>query len=74
MTDTLTVCHVKGSLGNGYMLHGIRARDEIIAEARKHAQYVKDQADILLNTPDDELECLIVRGSVVQRVIRELKP
>jgi hypothetical protein len=72
VSEIMTVAHVPGLFGSGYMDYGRMSRAEIIARAKGLAESEMEKYRRLLATPDDAFEVRIVRGKNVQHLIERL--
>lgn len=72
MTDYFTKVE-----GGGYLCRGQLSRAEALAETRRFAEYHRAKYAAIcehLSKPDAELTVSVVRGSVREKLIRELLP
>ena len=58
----------------GWLSNGAVTREAAIEDARRHYRHQLEIAETFLDTPDSLLEVAVVRGSVSEKVVRELPP
>lgn len=74
VSEIFTVASLRGHPGSGLMERGRLPRNVIIAHLRAYYLRQKEEAERVLATPDNEIDCRIVRGSIVQHLIERLDP
>lgn len=70
MSDIYTIACPHGK--PGYMSHGRLSRSDAIKALRDYAKHIAEEAELILSTPDEELDVRIVRGVHVQHLIERL--
>lgn len=77
MSEIMTVINLpKGEGPNwcGLMDWGRLTREQMIAQARKNAKLDAEIAQKILDAKDEDFIVKIVRGSIVQHLVEDLKP
>lgn len=74
MSEKLTrVMLPEGIPGNGYMNWGEHSVEDMIRQLRQRAASLRAEAEEIEAAADAEFQIDVIRGSVVQRHIRELQ-
>lgn len=74
MSEKMTSINLPGGLGAGWQDWGEHSADEMIAQYRQHAERMKAEAEEVLAASDEDFQVRLVRGPIVQHLIRELQP
>ena len=74
MSEKLTrIRLLNQNVWSGLLDWGELTRAEMISQAREHAKLLETQARTIIEADDDDFEVCVVRGSIVQRLIRKLE-
>lgn len=74
MSEKMTVIELPGGLDNGLGEWGELTAEEMVSKYREHAERMKAQAEEVLAASPEEYRIRVVRGPIVQHLVRELQP
>lgn len=72
MAERMTTIRVRGDRGHTWSEYGRKTRAEMIAEYRRIAQQDLEQAQKVLDTPDEGFEVQTHTGVIVKRNIEDV--
>lgn len=75
MSETMTRIRIRGKGGRyGLLEYGEKTHAEMLSAIRSYAQSELDRAQLILSTPNDWFEVAVVKGKIVQHLIKDVSP